>query len=279
MKKIIKRILFPNNILGFFTFNLGFGLLIYVFGNHLEETPLAYISYVFSSYSLIIFCIWFYKVCKFSNESIKKSKIYNFYEKHFLNVTRISMLISLTFNLIYGIFKLGIGIYYMSWWFITFAIYYLLLCFMKLSLVKNIDNQEKEYKKLKHTGIILLFLNLVLVGIIILIIKQNQIINYNGFLIYLVALYDFYLIISAIINVVKYRKNHNPIIASSKYINLTVAMISMISLEVAMIYQFGNNDSGFKLIMTSSMGFAICLINSFMAIHMIIKANRKLKIQ
>lgn len=165
----------------------------------------------------------------------------------------------------------------MSWWFITFAIYYLLLCFVKLSLVKNIDNQEKEYKKVKHTGIILLFLNLILVGIIILIIKQDQIINYNGLLIYLVALYDFYLIVSAIISVIKNRKKHSPIIASSKCINLIVAMISMVSLEVAMVYKFGNNDSSFKLIMTASMGFAICVINSFMAIYMIIKANNNLK--
>jgi len=277
MKKIIKKILFPNNIIGFFTFNLGFGLLIYVFGNHLEETPLAYISYVLSFYALLIFCIWFYKVCKFSNESIKKSNVYHLYQKNFTFVTKISMYSSLIFNLIYGIFKLGIGIYYMSWWFITFAIYYLLLCFMKLSFLKNINNQGKEYKKLRHTGIILLFLNLILVGIIILIIKQNQIISYNGFLIYLVALYDFYLIISAIINVIKSRKNRSPIMASSKCINLTVAMISMVSLEVAMVYQFGNNDSNFKLIMTASMGFAICLINSFMAIYMIIKANNNLK--
>lgn len=276
MKKIIKKILFPNNVIGFLAFNLGFGLLIYVFSNHLEETPLAYISYILSSYALIIFCIWFYNVCKFSNESIKKSNIYHLYQKNYLIVAKVSIYASLIFNLIYGVFKLGIGIYYRSWWFIIFAIYYLLLCFMKLYIVKNINNREKEYKKIKYTGIMLLLLNLILAGIIILIIKQNQIINYNGFLIYLVALYDFYLIISATINVIKYRKKHSPIIASGKCINLTVAMISMVSLEVAMVYRFGDNDSGFKLIMTGSMGFAVCFINSFMAIYMIIRANNNL---
>lgn len=277
IKKVIKKILVPNRVIGFLIFNVGFGLLIYVFCNHLEETPLAYISYALSFYALIIFCIWFYKVCKLSNESIKKSKLYDLYEKHFLVVTKASMYTSLIFNLLYGLFKLGIGIYYTSWWFITFAIYYLLLCYMKLSLVKNIHNHEKECEKLKHTGVILLFLNLILVGIIVLIIEQNQIINYNGFLIYLVALYDFCLIISAIINVIKQRKNHGPIIASSKCINLTVAMISLVSLETAMVYQFGDNDFEFKLIMTAAMGFAICFINSFMAIYMIIKANKNLK--
>lgn len=278
MKNKMKKILFSNHITGFLTFNLGFGLLIYVFCNHLEDTPLAYISYALSFYALIIFCIWFYKACKFSNEWVKKSKMYQAYQKNFLTVTKITMYFSFVFHLIYGLFHLGIGIYYMSWWFITFAIYYLLLCFMRINLAKNINNAEKEYQKLKHTGVILLLLNLILVGIIILIIKQDQIIDYNGFLIYLVALYDFYLIIRAFINVIRYRKNHSPIIASSKCINLTVAMISMISLEVAMIYQFGNNDNHFKLIMTACTGFGVCAINSCMAIYMIIKANKNLAV-
>lgn len=278
MKKMINKILYPNTILSFFIFNFGFGLLIYIFSNHLEDSFLAYISYALSFYALIIFCIWFYKACKVKNESIKKSKIHYLYQKHSLVVVKASLYSSLVFNLIYGIFKPGIGIYYTSWWFITFAVYYLLLCILKLSLVMNIEdnNSKKSFNKLKHTGIILLFLNLILIGIIILIIKQDRIVHYHGFIIYMVALYDFYLIISAIIKVFKYKKEHSPIIISRKCINLTVAMISMVSLEVAMISQFGDNDSHFKFMMTSLMGFAICVINSFMAICMIRKANKHL---
>lgn len=277
MKKVIKEIVFPNRIAGFFLFNLGIGLLIYIFRNSLEKTLLAYISYALSFYSLIIFCAWIIRVYKYSKEKIKESKIYQLYQKNSFLITKISISFSLILNLIFGILKLGIGIYYVSWWFITFASYYLLLCFMRIYLVKNIDNHSKEYEILKHTGIILLFLNSILVGIIVLIIKQNQIINYDGHLIYLVSLYDFYLIISAIVNVVKHRKNHNPIIVSSKCINLTVAMVSMIFLEVAMIYQFGNNDSNFKIIMTASTGLAVYLINSFISIFMIIRANKNIK--
>lgn len=282
MKEIMKRILCPNKFTGFFIFNLSFGLLIYVFVSKNEYTPLAYVSYGLSTYSLIIFCIWFYKVCQFSNNFIKASKIYNLYKKNFLLVTKSSLYSSLSINFIYGVFELITGIYYKSWWFITIAIYYLLLCLMKTSLVKNLKNEldnnlEKQYKKLKEVGIILLFLNFILIGMVILIISQNKQISYEGFVIYIVALYDFYLIISAIVNVIKYRKNHNPILIASKCINLTVAMISMISLEVAMVSQFGSNDLFFKLIMTGCMGFAICIINSAMSIYMIVKSNEKLK--
>lgn len=281
MKKIVNKILFPNKVIGFILFNISFGLLVYVFATKKEYTVLAYVSYTLSTYSLIIFCIWFYKICKFSNDFIKNTKLYKLFKEYSLLVTKTSLYSSLTINLIYGIFKLLTGIFYMSWWFITFAIYYLLLCIMKTSLVKNLksektDNLKNEYKKLKSTGIILLFLNLLLSGIITLIIKQDEVITYEGYLIYIMALYDFYLIISAIVNVVKHRKNHSPIIVASKCINLTVSMISMVSLEVAMVYQFGNNDSRFKLVMTGSMGFAICIINSVMSIYMIIKSNKYL---
>lgn len=276
MKNILKKIFNPNKIIGFILFNLGMGLLIYIFSFHLENTPLAYISYLLSAYALIIFCLWFYQSCRFSTQFIKnKSRLYKKYKKHHQIFQKSSLIISLSLNLIYGIFKLLLGIYYKSAWFITFAIYYLLLCFMRLPLVNN-TNLKIEYHHLKHTGIILLLLNIILTGIIILIIKQNQEITYSGYLIYIVALYDFYLVISALINVFKYHQNNKPLLMARKSINLSVAMISLISLEVAMIYEFGSNDSSFKLIMISCTGFGICLINSFLAILMIINANKKL---
>lgn len=278
MKKTFKKILYPNNLIGFIIFNFSFSLLIYVFINHLEETFIAYISYFLSFYALIIFCLWFYKVCSFSNNFIKSHKLYKLYKENFLTITKISIYFSLFINLIYGIFELIIGIYFNSWWFKTFAIYYLILCFMKISLVKSLkNNSHKEYQKLKLTGIILLFLNLILMGIVLLIIIKNEVVHYQGIIVYIVAIYDFYLIISAIINVFKYRKDNRPIIMASKCLNLTIAMISMVSLEVAMVYQFGNNEAEFKRVMSACMGFGICVINSFMGIYMIKNANKKLK--
>lgn len=121
----------------------------------------------------------------------------------------------------------------------------------------------------------LLLLDIVLSGMIVLIIHQNATFTYPGTLIYIVALYDFYLIITAIINVVKYHNHKSPILTASKCINLTVAMISMISLEVAMIYQFGDNDIAFKNTMIGITGFAVAIINSLMAFYLIIKGRTK----
>lgn len=284
MKNVIHKFFHPRLGIGIPVFILGFALLIYVFIFHLEEEPIAYISYLWSTYALTIFCIWFYKACKFSTNFVKEnSKLYKTYYHHHEVLTKVSLLVSFFLNFIYAMFKLSSGIYYKSEWFITFAIYYLLLCFMRISLVVSVKKSsfgkdlKKEYQKQKHTGIILLLLDLILSGIIVLIIHQNQTIIYPGYFIYIVAIYDFYLIISAFINVFRYRKQKSPILVASKCINLTVAMISMVSLEVAMISHFGSNDGNFKLIMTACTGFGICVINSFMAIYMVVKANRYLK--
>lgn len=280
MEKIIRKIFNSNKYLGVFLFILGFGLLIYVFSFHLENNLIAYIAYLLSTYALIIFIIWFLKVCRFINDCIKKrSKLYKIYNKNHEKITRFSLYFSLTINFIYGILKFASGLYYKSFWFITFSIYYLALCEMKLAILRSIKkgNIKTEHKTLRRTGIIILLLDLVLMGIIILINHQNQTITYPGYLIYIVALYDFYLIISAFINVFKYRRKNNSILLSSKCINLTVAMISMISLEVAMLSRFGNEDAYFKLIMITITGFVVAIINSLMALYMIIKSNKLLR--
>lgn len=281
MKIVFQKLLFPNKIIAIPLCLLSTILLVYVFSIHLEGTFLSYIAYLLSAYSLIIFIVWFCKACKFSADFIKRTKIYHFYDKHSSFIMKTTLLISSIINLMYGIFKLSTGIYYKSWWFISFAIYYLILWLMKILLVKDTkhfgDNINKELKKMKNTGIILFTLNIVFIGIIILIMSKNHYFYYPGYLIYGVALYDFYLIITAIVNVVKHSNSKSPIITASKCISLTVAMISILSLEVAMIYQFGNNEQNFKRIMVACTGFGITFINTIMSLIMIYKGKRKNK--
>lgn len=281
MKKVLKKIFMPNKYLGFILFNLGFGLLIYVFSLHLEDTPLAYISYLLSTYALVIFIVWFCKVCKFSSNAFKNTRIYEFYNANYTKFFRLSLFISTLLNIAYCVFNFVVGIYYQSFWFITFAVYYLALSLMRISLFSQAKelgiNLKQEYRKLRNCGIVLMTLTIVLAGMIVLILHTEEDISYSGVVIYAVAFYDFYLIITAFINVFKYKKSDKPILSASKFINLTVAMIAMLSLEVAMIQQFGDNDPNFKIIMTGIMGAFICFINAIMAIYMIWSANKNIR--
>lgn len=286
MKNKFKKILYPNLIFATIFFIVSFTLLILIFIFHLENNFLSYAVYPCCVYSLVFFIAWMVKLIQYSKQKWKNSKYYHFYHEHFDLITKILLVCSLSINMIYGIFELITGIYFLSTWFITLAIYYLLLCFMKTFLIFSVksknfgENKPKEYQRLRNIGIFMLFLNVLLLGMIILIIVQNRNITYQGFLIYIVALYDFYLIINAIIRVIKYRKKSSPILMASKCINLTVAMISMISLSVALISQFGDQDDVlFKGEMITALGCVAVIINTTMSILMIVKSVQYFKNQ
>jgi hypothetical protein len=56
------------------------------------------------------------------------------------------------------------------------------------------------------------------------------------------AAYFFYAVIIAATNVVKFRRHGSPILSAAKAINLVAAMVSILSLETAMLAQFGSDN-------------------------------------
>ena len=76
-----------------------------------------------------------------------------------------------------------------------------------------------------------------------MILYQNKGHEYHGILIYVMATYTFYMTVSTIVNLVKYRKYHSPVMTMTRVIALSAALVSMLSLETAMFSQFGQNMS------------------------------------
>ena len=92
------------------------------------------------------------------------------------------------------------------------------------------------------------------------------------------AAYTFTAFTMAIINMVKYRKYHSPILSAVKQISFASALVSMLSLETAMLAAFGDTtDSGFSRIMTASTGACVCSIILIMAICMIAHSTKQIK--
>lgn len=143
------------------------------------------------------------------------------------------------------------------------------------SLKKNLP---AEFRRYRSCGIMLLAMNGALAVIVIFMVKQNKGFEYSGLLIYAMALYSFYSVIMAIMNVVKFRKHNSPVMSAAKAINLVAAMVSILSLETAMVSQFGgDDDSNFRQIMTGTTGGGVCVIVLGMAIFMIVRSSINLK--
>lgn len=135
-------------------------------------------------------------------------------------------------------------------------------------------DQVLELKRYRMCGIILMIMNIALAGVVVLVVRKNEGFNYEGYLIYIMAMYAFYTTITAVINVIKYRKYNSPIISAAKVISLAAALVSMLSLETAMLMQFGSeNSESFRQMMTGTTGAAVCLIVLGLAVFMIIKST------
>lgn len=271
-----------------------YALVIYVLASGMENSIISYLAYALSAYALVITITgtvgiigWIRRGID-SHPLIKKLHGIPVFERFLYEVefrTETTLYQGLAVNLIYAGIKLFSGIYYRSIWFITLAVYYILLAIMRLSLlmfVRGRGNPEKdkvlELRRYRLCGIILLLMDWALLGIIILVVHQNSGFEYPGMLIYVMALYTFYATITAVINVVKFRKYKKPVLSAAKVINLTAALVSMLSLETAMLTQFGAaEDPVFRQVMTASTGAGVSMIVLGMAVFMIINATKQLK--
>lgn len=63
---------------------------------------------------------------------------------------------------------------------------------------------------------ILLLMNVALLGVVVLVVQDNESFHYAGYLIYVVAMHAFYNIISAVMDVVKYRKYNSPVMSGQE---------------------------------------------------------------
>ena len=121
-------------------------------------------------------------------------------------------------------------------------------------------------------------MNQALAGIVIFMVHQNRGFEYPGLLIYAIAAYSFYAVTIAIVNIVKTRRHKSPVLSAARAINLVAALVSVLSLETAMLTRFGGDDDPmFRRIMTGATGGGICTAVIGMAVYMIIRANKKLR--
>jgi hypothetical protein len=181
------------------------------------------------------------------------------------------------------VLKLATGILYRSLWLIALSGYYLLLAIMRSVLVGYVhrekigENIPREFCRYRVCGYALLVMNQALAVIVGYIVHENQGYSYPGLLIYGMALYAFYAMITAIINVVKFRKLGSPILSAAMIVNLTAAMVSMLSLETAMLAEFGSDEPIFRRYMTGASGGVVCTVVLALAVYMLVRASKTLK--
>lgn len=254
---------------------------------------LSYISYALSAYAMIITVTAVIKFCKIPKKSIFELSIFQPIRKisvgkRYLDDetfrSEVSLYTGLFINFAYVIIKLFSGIYYHSIWFAALSVYYLFLSVIRFLLLHHVrkspigNEYYSELKRYRLCGIMLMIMNVALGVIVTLVVVQNEGFQYAGFLIYIMAIYTFYAVITSVVNLIKFRKYKSPILSAAKVINLTAALVSMLSLETAMLSQFDpSQDITTRRTFTATTGFVVCVFVLGASIYMIMKANKKLK--
>ena len=291
VKKMLKKIFFLPPIMTLLISIPSYGLVIYALVEENVYPGIAYAAYFLSAYALIITITGITGIVRLVRQGIDEHPLV----KKALSIPLISRYLredifraeaalyqGFFINLLYAGIKMLSGILYQSVWFVTLAVYYILLAAMRASILHYVRNGQKnsisEWRRYRLCGIILLFMNVALTGIVVLVVHQNSGFEYPGILIYIMAMYAFYATITAVRNVVKFRKYGRPVMSAAKAINLTAALVSMLSLETAMLTQFGAaDDPKFRQIMTAATGAVISMIVVGMAVFMIVRSTKQLR--
>lgn len=288
-RRILHKLLFPHPAVILASVPAATALLIYTFAFGNENSPIAYLSYAFSAYALIIVCAAVYRTAGHAKNGIK-STIDNIplAHRYFTDVSfrmHVSLYMSLGLNLLYAALKLVCGVYYCSVWFGTLALYYIMLAVMRFLLLRHVNRSGigldyvSELRRYRLCGVILMLMNIALSGVVILVVSKNEGFEYSDSLIYIMAMYAFCSTITAVIDIVKYRKYKSPVMSAAKAVKLAAALVSMLSLETAMLTQFDDGDRPeiFRRAMTGATGGCVCLIVLVMAVYMILSATKRLK--
>lgn len=248
-----------------------------------EQNIINYILYALSAISLAYFV---YTIVYFAPKA--KRNIINFLKRHEVTNRLLSnygyrtfmfSIFSFTLNIAYVIFQGVLSIITHSAWYISITAYYLILSLMKGNVFfsKKLarDNDIKEAKTFRFSGIMFIFLTLALSGMIVLIYTSNMHFEYAGLMIYVIAAYTFYNLTFAIINIFKARKQDDLHVQNIRNINLAHAVFSIIVLQVALFQAFSPKHN--TSIANGLTGAGVSIIILFLGILMIIKANKTLK--
>lgn len=246
-----------------------------------------YLSYFLSAYSLVCVCVRIPSICRNIKEFSTTNKYARLYNSSPVLRVKISLYIALFFNICYTAVQFALAVSGKSKWYTTLTVYYFLLVGLRIMLLMFMnkiggdDSQSKllEWRLYGISGTILALMNIVLAVMVFFIVWKNKGFTHYYLITIALAGYTFTSLTMAIVSIVRYRKFNSPYMSASKAINLVCALVSLLSLETAMLASFGREMSiRSRNILISVTGLIICLIVLGIAIYMSTRAIKNINI-
>ncbi len=255
-----------------------FAALTYVLLKGKNSMP-AYMIYCMSAYCLTIWILPLPRLFRKVKETMMRRLTGTVFGGKYIGDLAfrgsVSIYQGMMVNFFYVVFRILVGIRYASVWFLTIAIYYLLLGIMRLSLALSYRNRnmKSELRCYRRTAWLLFLLNIPMGGMIVLMVLTDSGYSYPGYVIYLSALYTFYTIILAVVNLVTFRRLGSPVLSAAKVLNFVAALMSLLGLQTAMISQFSTEGEAFRRRMNAITGGGVWFSVILIAVYMLLRSR------
>lgn len=281
IKRTVNRLLHPSTGVLICIPTVSFAALIVIFACRFQDSIPVYMIYGMSAYSLVVWVIALPQSVKRVKDALMSSKpMQTVAASKFAQRYRgelafrgcISLYQGAIFDLFYVIFRVVAGIRCNSVWFISTAVYYLVLGVLRTGLIVGYRRRTpiREYRCYRTTAWLLFLLNIPMGGMIVLTVWTNTGFSYPGYIIYLSALYTFYTMITAGIQLVKFRRLGSPILSAAKVLNFVAGMMSILGLQTAMIARFSANGEHYRKMMNAVTGGFVYGIVILIAVYMLL---------
>jgi hypothetical protein len=285
-KKLGKALLFPHMAVMIVLLPVAAVLLAVSMALIGTESVIAYISYVLAAYTLTVWCCKIPYLIRF----FKTVKNENRYARMWLEDTRlrvnISLFGSLAWNTLYGLFQMWLGIVHRTFWFGSLGVYYICLAVMRYFLVSHTrryapgERMRSELIKYRACGWIFLVMNLALSLIVFFMLYWDRTFSHHMITAIAMAAYTFTTFTTAIVSMVRYKRYNSPVFSAAKAISFAAACVSMLTLTSTMLTTFGDGtmEPLARKMILGSVGVAVILVVVGMAVGMIARGTRRLKI-
>ncbi len=283
LKQALGKLLFPPVAALVLLTGASAALLAYGCLGQAPAEPAVYGGYALSAYTLAALCARAPALVRWVRRLRRENPYLHRYSADPVWRVKLSLGASLAGNGLYAAFQLGLGIWHQALWYYVLASYYALLLVMRLPLARRISRGglgrdiPGEYRLYRRCGVVLAVMNVALATMVFYMAHQGRGFSHHSITAIAIAAYTFFSLTMALINVVRYRRYCSPLLSAAKAVSLAAALVSMLTLETAMLNAFGSaEEAAFRRSMTASSGGMICLLILGMGLFMIAKANRAL---
>ena len=187
-------------------------------------------------------------------------------------------------NILMAIVKFVLSLTLPSLWFFINAIFMIVLSFARFFSIRDyrktmiIDNkveiQKIGYKNYLNNGILLVLLGIMYFFVNVYIYYKGTNTTIHEYLTYLVALVAFWSIGSAIYGMIKYKRNHSPILKAVKLTNFASALTSIMLTQIVLLDTYASTEVYNSNLMNGLTGISIGIVIIILGLYMIIGINK-----